>query len=135
MEPFAPHFEVDLVDQVLNYDNNLNYSVDFHYYPLPKIVQFNLTEKIEVKVTSFSRYSPNFIQWDPAHNKFVVFGLTQAYIGNYSMGVRLTSPSTGMSNYYQFSYRIYDNTTYITDPATATIPIPWTVTYVGNVAT
>ena len=86
-------------------------------------------------MTSFSRYTPNFIRWDPAHNKFVVFGLTQAYLGNYKMGVRLTSPSTRMTNYYEFIFRILDNTTYVRDPATATIPIPWTVTYVGNIAT
>ena len=64
-------------------------------------------------------------------NKFIFFGLKQAYIGNYTLGVKLTSPSMpNMTTQYYFNLRIKDTTTYLptTYPPNVTIVNHWRIT-------
>jgi hypothetical protein len=132
VEPFAPYFLVDLQDQEIDFDINLPLSRQkFYYYYLPSIVQYNLSETIHVNMSSSSRYTPNFVQWDYRKNKFIFFGLKQAYIGNYTLGVKLTSPSMpNMTTQYYFNLRIKDTTTYLptTYPPNVTIVNHWRIT-------
>lgn len=91
-------------------------------------MQYNLSETIQIDVKSDSRYTPNFAKWDPAKNKFIFWGLKQAYLGKYTFNVTLTSPSMpNMTNSYTFGVKIKDTTTYLpqTDPKNVIIVNHW----------